>query len=576
MALFGSGASEQEMTIVLRVRSELEAALQKAGKELEGFENRLKSNAATYRSMAAVGTASLAAIGYSVNRLTANYREYEAQQVRLEHVLRTATGASAEQITLLNEQAKALEAVGVVSRDLITTAQGQFATFDLQAESIRRLIPAFLDMVVAEKGVNATTQDMISLANGFGQALQGNFQSLTQRGFVLDDDTKELIKNGTETERITALVKVLNSTYEGLNEAQRDAQSGTVDLRNAKDELARTLGSQLNPAVEQFSGMMAPLVRSLSEWVSANGELTRSITMFGIAISGAVAGVGLLGLALPKVISAARTFFAVLAAHPVLAALAVSIGLITTRLIEFGNEVGSAGRAWQLTVMQMALSFYRFLDKLPFVNLSKQIADLEAEMNALLNESIRPIERQLTTMGSAGAVAFDTVADAAKGATKAVEDTQRVIDSTRRDLESLSNAFLGDDKAAARAFAQQEQKIYGLRERAAAEDDPTRRAALMAEIAREQAALDAARPQFRGGMSDLLDAERTRAGLTDFERTMGDIGARRSDRLMNDAPQIILNIDLSSSVVGDKGIQEMLQRLVADLNRQMTLVSAGV
>jgi hypothetical protein len=43
------------------------------------------------------------------------------------------------------------------------------------------------------------------MTNGLAQALNGNFASLTKTGFVLDDVTKDLIKNGTEAERTAAI-----------------------------------------------------------------------------------------------------------------------------------------------------------------------------------------------------------------------------------------------------------------------------------------------------------------------------------------------------------------------------------
>lgn len=76
-------------------------------------------------------------------------------------------------------------------------------------------------------------------------------------------------------------------------------------------------------------------------------------------------------------------------------------------------------------------------------------------------------------------------------------------------------------------------------------------------------------------MAATLDKARSRSLMTDFERTIQDVSARRMERLTNDLPQILLNIDLKGSVVGDRGIQEMLSRVVKDLNRQSQLVTAG-
>ena len=117
----------------------------------------------------------------------------QAEQNRLTQILLTTNGATKVQIGLLDDQANALEKLGVVSGGNIKVVQAQLATFDLSFASIKRLTPAILDYVTAEKGASASADDFKSATNGLAQALQGNFASLTKTGFVLDDTTKELI-----------------------------------------------------------------------------------------------------------------------------------------------------------------------------------------------------------------------------------------------------------------------------------------------------------------------------------------------------------------------------------------------
>lgn len=182
------------------------------------------------------------------------------QETKLAQILRVSTNATDQQILSLKNQAEALEQVGVVGKDVITSAQAQLATFDLQAESIESLTPSLLNYLVAEKGANATRQDAQGLANGLAQALNGNFGALTRIGFVLDDTTKSMIENGTETERVTALSKVLDSTYAGLNERLAGSFLGTqIRVKRAFEDLKEDVGFALMPALkllgEEFLGL---------------------------------------------------------------------------------------------------------------------------------------------------------------------------------------------------------------------------------------------------------------------------------------------------------------------------------
>lgn len=173
---------------------------------------------------------------------------------------------SKAQIQELQEQAKALERIWVVTWWNITATQSQLATFDLQAETIKNLTPAILDYVIAEKWATASTDDFRSMTNGLAQALQWNFASLSATWFVLDDATKKIISNGTEAERSAALVEVLNSTYKDINQnVAETTEWKLIRLRNSFDEIQIWIAL----LVKTFVSVMrfrCSLLRALVKW----------------------------------------------------------------------------------------------------------------------------------------------------------------------------------------------------------------------------------------------------------------------------------------------------------------------
>jgi hypothetical protein len=84
----------------------------------------------------------------------------QAEQDRLNQLLTVGVGATASQVAALNDQAEALEKLGVVTAGNITQTQSQLATFNLQTSTIEALTPAILDYVTAEKGATASTQTL--------------------------------------------------------------------------------------------------------------------------------------------------------------------------------------------------------------------------------------------------------------------------------------------------------------------------------------------------------------------------------------------------------------------------------
>ena len=240
--------------------------VEKLGKRFDNFAR------IAVRSFAVATAASAAfAIKFSSDSIKAAL-EAQSGQNRLRQLLLTTNGATEEQIGFLNQQAEALERVGVVSAGNVTVVQSQLATFDLYGKTISTLTPAILDYVTAEKGAAASADQFKSMTNGLAQALNGNFGALTRVGFVLDDATKKLISTGTESERAEAIVKVLNSTYKGFNETLRDTPEGQIQvLKNAFQALQTTVGTALLPVMLKFTDLLQKdILPKISAWVEIN------------------------------------------------------------------------------------------------------------------------------------------------------------------------------------------------------------------------------------------------------------------------------------------------------------------
>jgi hypothetical protein len=238
----------------LRIDLAAEFLGRKAFKEADTAVNKLqKSTINLGRTLGiALSATAIAAYGKASVRAFANA---EAQQQRLVQLLKVGVSATDSQIESLNKQADALERVGVVSAGNVTQVQSQLATFNLQARTIATLTPAILDYVTAEKGAAASTEEFRSATNGLAQALNGNFTSLTRVGFVIDESTRKLIKNGTEAERTNAIVQVLDSTYKGFNASLRDTPVGSLQiLTNAADAAKESIGEGLVNALARIGG----------------------------------------------------------------------------------------------------------------------------------------------------------------------------------------------------------------------------------------------------------------------------------------------------------------------------------
>jgi len=256
-----------------------------------------------------------------------------AAQNRLARLLYNTNGATAEQVQVLNQQAAALEKLTSISSENITVIQSQLATFDLHGSTIGMLTPAILDYVVAEKGASASADEFRAMTNGLAQALNGQFASLTRTGFVLDKQTKNMIKSGTENERAAAIVKVLGTTYRDFaqnaltpaQKAQRDLTKGVTDTQKAFGkalipiigQVAVALSSVLTPAfatlqakfkdgaaIERFVGFIKGLVKDIFDFSKAvasvfapifTGLIVPAIELAVGAVIGLIKALGVIG-----------------------------------------------------------------------------------------------------------------------------------------------------------------------------------------------------------------------------------------------------------------------------------------
>ena len=251
----------------------------KAFKQAESSTEKLTRNVKKLAAAVGLGFGTAQVLAFGKASVKAAL-EAQAQQERLANLVKVTVGATDAQIAALNDQAAALQAIGVVNKENITQTQSQLATFNLQIDTIKTLTPAILDYVTAEKGAAASADQFKQMTNGLAQALNGNFASLTKVGFVLDDVTKKTIKEGTETERAAALVKVLDSTYKDFNKNLANTPTGQMQkLANAADDAKQIIGEGL---IDALSGLgeddsVQNLASSMQNFATETANVIRGI-----------------------------------------------------------------------------------------------------------------------------------------------------------------------------------------------------------------------------------------------------------------------------------------------------------
>lgn len=255
-------AAESKLTVVLSAKDELTPALDKAkqavnnlSQESTGWVSQLSNQldslnrvvmgfSAVVVSTAATVTGSLtkAAIDFGKSSVDA-FLDAEEAVSKLNKML-SNTGSSSESIAHLNSYINELSRGSVASNSNMQALAKQLATFDLSAEGIEQLLPALTNMAIAEKGLNATMADYVSIGQMMGKAVQGDVSGLRRMGFVIEKELVQKIKNAkTEEERLGYINEILGRTYNDLADDMKNSFAGQLQIaKNSINELQEAFG----------------------------------------------------------------------------------------------------------------------------------------------------------------------------------------------------------------------------------------------------------------------------------------------------------------------------------------------
>lgn len=191
----------------------------------------------------------------------------------------------------LNDYAAGLSKVGVVGKGVILNGMQQLATFQLNEQQISMLSDGMADLLVQQKGLNATGEDAVGIANMIGKAMGGNASALSRVGITMSETEAEMIKNGDAMQRASVIANVLKKNVGGVNKAMAETDIGKQKKAQMQyGAMAKDLGMLLLPIKTKFIGVFAeilPIVRAkmkgifeqvasvmdgMTTWFAANGD----------------------------------------------------------------------------------------------------------------------------------------------------------------------------------------------------------------------------------------------------------------------------------------------------------------
>ena len=229
-----------------------------AGTSLASMAKKVVGVVAAYASMKQLVTWGKACIDAANTQASA--------EARLETLMMNVAGTTMENVSAMKKYAAELQGVTTVGDEVTIQGASQLATFQLQSDTIKTILPALQDLAVSQYGVAVSGDQMQSMANLVGKVMTGNVGALTRYGVTLNDAQSKILKTGTESERAAMLVEVLGQNFGGLAEAMANTPEGKVQqLKNAWSDMQEVIGTKLYPIVTtvlQYITTKLPAIQS--------------------------------------------------------------------------------------------------------------------------------------------------------------------------------------------------------------------------------------------------------------------------------------------------------------------------
>lgn len=279
--------------------------------------------AGMYASMAAGGM-----IIAGKKLLDLNATQADAERKLIE-IYKTRMGVDEERAKQTMKVASALQKEGVIGDEVALSGAQQLATYAKMPKTIDTLLPAMENLLVQQKGYNASAEDAQQIANLFGKAMMGQTGALKKVGISFSEEQERILKFGTEEEKAAMLSKVITENVGNMNQAFLETDEGKMaQLRNTLGDIGERLGAVLLPALGQMATFISESIMPKIEQLMAFIEAHPVIGKIAVGLTALLAVMGPLLIIIGALISAVGTIMTALGSlSGVFAALSGPVGI---------------------------------------------------------------------------------------------------------------------------------------------------------------------------------------------------------------------------------------------------------
>lgn len=307
---------------------------------LNALGNSFKNAGAGMQSAGMYASVGAGAMVLAGKKLLDLNQTQESAERKLIEIYKTRMGANKEAAKSTMELASAIQKQGVIGDEVTLTGAQQLATFAKMPATVNKLLPAMDNLLVQQKGYNATADDAKNIANLFGKAMMGQTGALRRVGISFDEEQEKVLKYGTEEEKAAMLAEVVTQNVGNMNKVFAQTDEGKMQqVKNSLGDFGERLGHVLLPVLGKVASFLNDSVLPAIESVVSFIENHPVVAKIAVAIAAILAIAGPLLIMIGTLISSIGSIMTILPAlaGPVGIVIAIIAALIAIGIVLYKN-----------------------------------------------------------------------------------------------------------------------------------------------------------------------------------------------------------------------------------------------
>ena len=237
-------------------------------KESMNLSQRFKSITGSALGQLAIGYFTISGLVGQYNKAVEASNYQIEQEAKLYNTLRSQNFRD-EQIKSIVDLTGSLQGLGVVGDEVTLAGAQQLATYRLQEDSIKKLLPSMQDLLVKENGLIGTGQDMEGIAKIFARSMNGQTMALKRSGIILSEREEQLLKVGTEEQKVALLTEAVRRSIGEQNKEMLKTPEGKItSAKNRIGDLYETWGMSVRETRAKFWEFVADNAEGLKDVVN--------------------------------------------------------------------------------------------------------------------------------------------------------------------------------------------------------------------------------------------------------------------------------------------------------------------